>query len=58
MIKKKEKFDEGINDFENEGIKKIKLMKDKLVKERNEKKNEIIKRNDDVIERWKKLIDD
>ena len=48
----------GLAAFENEGIQNITALKDQLVAGNHEQSESIIKRHEDVIARWKKLLSD
>jgi len=58
LLTKQETFDAGLMAFEQEGIQNISALKDQLVNANHEQSESIIKRHQDVIARWNKLLAD
>ncbi|XP_052259701.1 spectrin alpha chain-like isoform X3 [Dreissena polymorpha] len=58
LMVKKDTFDAGLQAFEKEGIQTITILKDQLIASKHAKTASIKKRYDDVMSRWKKLLDD
>jgi len=56
LLTKQETFDAGLMAFEHEGIQNISALKDQLVNANHEQSESIIKRHEDVIARWNKLL--
>ncbi|XP_055312363.1 spectrin alpha chain isoform X2 [Sitodiplosis mosellana] len=55
LLTKQETFDAGLNAFEQEGIHNISALKDQLINANHAQSPAILKRHEDVIERWQKL---
>jgi spectrin alpha len=58
ILKRQDAFDGGLQAFENEGINRVTLLKDELVKANHEQSEAIITRHDDLMTRWKQLLKD
>ena len=58
LLTKQETFDAGLVAFEHEGIQNITALKDQLVSSKHELSDSIVKRHENVIARWQKLLDD
>uniref|UniRef100_A0A4D5R8U1 Spectrin alpha chain n=2 Tax=Scolopendra TaxID=41364 RepID=A0A4D5R8U1_SCOVI len=58
LLTKQETFDAGLHAFEHEGIQSITVLKDQLVNANHEQAPAIVKRHNDVIGRWQKLLSD
>ncbi|XP_052790861.1 spectrin alpha chain-like isoform X4 [Mya arenaria] len=58
LLTKQDTFDAGLQAFEKEGIQTITALKDQLLASKHAKTPSIEKRYNDVMSRWKKLLDD
>ncbi|CAG0895460.1 unnamed protein product [Darwinula stevensoni] len=58
LLTKQETFDAGLHAFEHEGIQNITGLKDQLVQSNHDQTPAILKRHEDVINRWQKLLSD
>ncbi|XP_052834596.1 spectrin alpha chain isoform X3 [Octopus bimaculoides] len=58
LLTKQETFDAGLQAFEKEGIHTITALKEQLIASNHAQTPAIEKRYNDVIARWKKLLDD
>ncbi|CAG0916965.1 unnamed protein product [Notodromas monacha] len=56
LLTKQETFDAGLHAFELEGIQNITALKDQLVEAKHEQAAGIMRRHEDVIGRWQKLL--
>ncbi|KAL0276367.1 UNVERIFIED_CONTAM: hypothetical protein PYX00_003957 [Menopon gallinae] len=58
LLTKQETFDAGLHAFEHEGIQNITTLKDQLIAGQHDQSPAILKRHNNVIARWQKLLAD